>query len=48
MHIGNSHTHENFKDNEATLDIYDILGKGERWGDRVLDFRSEKGQLTSS
>lgn len=36
--------HENFKGNEATLSIHDILSKREK-GAGVLDFRNEDGQL---
>lgn len=38
----NLYMHENFKGNEATLSIYDILSKREKGGG-VLDFRSEDG-----
>lgn len=32
MSIENSHKHENCKESEATLDVCDILDKGEKWG----------------
>lgn len=32
MHVGNSQRHENPKDSEATLGIYDILDKGRGGG----------------
>ena len=41
----NSHRHENSKNSEATLGIYNILDKGEKKGNKVLDFRSEKGRF---
>lgn len=34
MSMGNSHKHENSKDHEAALGIYDIWDKGEKEGDR--------------
>lgn len=40
----NSHKHENSKNSEATLGIYDIFGQ-RRKGDGVLDFKTENGQL---
>lgn len=50
MPVGNSPKHENPKNSEATLNIYDILDKGEKGsrGERgkVLDFRIENGQFT--
>lgn len=48
MCVENSHRHENSKDNETTLGICNILDKGEKGEDRVLDFRSENGQFIGS
>lgn len=48
MFMGNSHKHEDSKDRETTVGIFDILGKGEKVGEnRVLGVRSEKKRFAS-
>lgn len=42
MHMGNAHKHENPKDDEAPLGVYDIFGQ-RRQGGGVIDFRSYNG-----
>lgn len=42
----NLHKHENSKDSETTVGIYDIWGKREKVGEnRVLGFRRENKQF---
>ena len=51
MCMGNLHKHENSKDSEATLGIYDILDKGAKVGMSggcVLDFRNKNKQFAGS
>lgn len=45
MHMGNSWKHENSKDSEIKLGICDILEKGKKGADGILDFRSENGPI---
>ena len=45
MRRRNSHKHENSKDSESAFGVDDILSKGEKEGNTVLDFRSENWEM---
>lgn len=46
--MGNSHKYENSKYSEAKLELYDLLDKGEKGRNGVLDFKNENGPFTGN
>ena len=45
---GNSHKHKKSKDTETKLGIYDILDKGEKGVDGILNSKSKNGLFTAN